>query len=350
MNKYVEVLKACDSFKVGTLFWDHDVLTHEENSLRNYPAPWIKKTIELLQLIEGKVVVEIGSTRRELVQSCLNYYNNCHIMQPAQAPPCCQDGHSTHFWVDAGFETYTVDIDSNCIKHLENQYAYHLKTPMPENLHICIPQDGIEFLQNFDKKIDLLFLDGWDKGTNQYAERHLEAFLAAQDKLADFHIISIDDTDFNTESSGKDKLLTPHLLENEYVKVLWGRQTVFIKQKLKKMEMSIGEIVDRFSIIKLKSERTDVNCKEEFEALASELQNIPDVANYVRQLYEINGRIWDLESDIRKGKEGELGLEEIGRRAIRIRSFNGERIAVKNTINTIYKTGFVETKINHASA
>ena len=32
--------------------------------------------------------------------------------------------------------------------------------------------------KNFDKKIDLLFLDGWDKGTDQYAERHLEAFLA----------------------------------------------------------------------------------------------------------------------------------------------------------------------------
>ena len=59
----------------------------------------------------------------------------------------------------------------------------------------------------------------------------LEAFLAAQDKLADLHIVSIDDTDFDTESAGKDRLLTPHLLENGYIKVLWGRQTVFIKNK-----------------------------------------------------------------------------------------------------------------------
>jgi hypothetical protein len=115
------------------------------------------------------------------------------------------------------------------------------------------------------------------------------------------------------------------------------------------MEMSLGEIADRYSIIKLKSERTDVDCKEEFDTLKNEL-NGDEIYSYVDQLYEVNGRIWDLESDIRKGKEGELGLEEVGRRAIMIRDFNKERINIKNTINTIYKTGFIEKKINHASA
>ena len=113
--------------------------------------------------------------------------------------------------------------------------------------------------------------------------------------------------------------------------------------------MSLGEIADRYSIIKLKSERTDVDCKEEFDTLKNEL-NGDEIYTYVDQLYEVNGRIWDLESDIRKGKEGELGLEEVGRRAIMIRDFNKERINIKNIINTIYKTGFIEKKINHASA
>ena len=113
--------------------------------------------------------------------------------------------------------------------------------------------------------------------------------------------------------------------------------------------MSLGEIADRYSIIKLKSERTDVDCKEEFNTLKNEL-NGDEIYAYVDQLYEVNGRIWDLESDILKCKEGELGLEEVGRRAIMIRDFNKERINIKNTINTIYKTGFIEKKINHASA
>jgi hypothetical protein len=116
------------------------------------------------------------------------------------------------------------------------------------------------------------------------------------------------------------------------------------------MEMSLGEIADRYSIVKLKSERTDLDCKEELEALYNELHNTPEITKYVEELYKINGKIWDLESDIRKGKEGELGLEEVGRRAIIIRNFNGERVAVKNNINILYKTGFIETKINHASA
>lgn len=115
------------------------------------------------------------------------------------------------------------------------------------------------------------------------------------------------------------------------------------------MEMSLGEIADRYSIVKLKSERTEVDCTEEIQALTQELDKVEGLAPYVQQLYEVNGRVWDLESDIRKGKEGELGLEEVGRRAIMIRGINGERVAIKNTVNKIYKTGFLETKVNHAS-
>lgn len=115
------------------------------------------------------------------------------------------------------------------------------------------------------------------------------------------------------------------------------------------MEMSLGEVVDRYSIVKLKSERTEADCTEELKALTQELDKVEGLAPYVQQLYEINGRVWDLESDIRKGKEGELGLEEVGRRAIMIRGINGERVAIKNTVNKIYKTGFLETKVNHAS-
>ena len=105
MDKIIEILKSCVKFKHNVYYWYHDVLTHEENQQRNYPAPWIAKTIELLKIIEGNTIVEIGSTRREATQRCLDYYDNSYKMLPAQAPPCCQDGHSTCFWADAGFET-----------------------------------------------------------------------------------------------------------------------------------------------------------------------------------------------------------------------------------------------------
>lgn len=229
MSKFVELLKCCDDFKKTIYYWNHSPLTHEENSIRNYPAPWINKTIELLKIIGGTTIVEIGSTRMELTMNCVNYYDNSMNLESKDAPPCCQDGHSTYFWVREGFEVYTVDIDEQCRKTIESSYKYHIKEEIPKNLHMCIPQDGIQFLKNFDKKIDLLYLDGWDVGTFHFAESHLDAYFAAQDKLSETHLIAIDDTDFNTVIGGKDKLLTPFLLENGYIKVLWGRQTVFFK-------------------------------------------------------------------------------------------------------------------------
>lgn len=224
-----ELLHSASKFKVTSHYWDHDRLTHEENSIRNFPAPWIAKTIEFLKIIDGKTIVEIGSTRRELVQSCINYYDHSYTMLPKDAPPCCQDGHSTHFWAREGFEVHTVDIDVHCKETLESQYKYHIKTPIPGNLSIHIPQDGIAFLQSFPKPIDLLYLDGWDKGTTDYGLNHLSAYLAARNKLAPNHLVSIDDTDFSTSDGGKDVLLTPYLINEGYIPLIHGRQTVFYK-------------------------------------------------------------------------------------------------------------------------
>ena len=92
-----DIFSMTQGFKSDAKYWDHDVLTPEENSLRDFPAPWIRKIIEVVQHLQGKVVVEIGSTRRELTQTCLNYYMHSDRMTSAEAPPCCQDGHSTHF-------------------------------------------------------------------------------------------------------------------------------------------------------------------------------------------------------------------------------------------------------------
>ena len=116
------------------------------------------------------------------------------------------------------------------------------------------------------------------------------------------------------------------------------------------MIMSLGEIADRYSIVLLKSERTNLDVFDELDNLKISLERVEKVDIYVKELYAVNGQIWDLESKIRKGKEGELGLEEVGRRAIAIRELNGKRVGIKNKINEVYKSGFQETKIDHASS
>lgn len=119
------------------------------------------------------------------------------------------------------------------------------------------------------------------------------------------------------------------------------------------MEMALNEVLDRYSILLLKKERLPENqellreCARFEEEIARHTESF--VAEYIGKLKDINGQIWDLEADLRKGKEGKLGLEEVGRRAIAIRDLNGKRIALKNEVAA--KEGeFGDIKIDHASA
>lgn len=118
------------------------------------------------------------------------------------------------------------------------------------------------------------------------------------------------------------------------------------------MKLSIGDIIDRWTIAYLKNTRGGVDTVEEQYAYQEYCAgyNQKTIADAFKELLKHNGDIWTLESDIRKGKEGELGLEEVGRRAIQIREHNKLRIEVKNRINSQYNEGFQETKVNHTSA
>lgn len=117
------------------------------------------------------------------------------------------------------------------------------------------------------------------------------------------------------------------------------------------MKLSIGDVVDRWTIAYLKHIRAQLDTVQEQYAYQDycNTYNQKIISDAFKALLKANGDIWKLESDIRLGKEGELGLEEVGRRAIQIREFNKERIKIKNDLNFHYNEGFQELKINHAS-
>ena len=126
------------------------------------------------------------------------------------------------------------------------------------------------------------------------------------------------------------------------------------------MRYPLDELLDKRSIIQLKMERIPSR-KEELEEeyedytqaiLEYENENVAspmDVVEWHDELYKINGQIWDLEADIRSGKEGELGLDEVGKRALAIRNLNSERILVKRDIVARTGVGYRDVKDNHAS-
>ena len=115
--------------------------------------------------------------------------------------------------------------------------------------------------------------------------------------------------------------------------------------------MPLSEILDRYTITKLKSERTDEDVSNELRTYKKEIDNpvyvekSNQITSFIDRLYEINGELWDTEGDIRKGVE--MPLEEIGRLALKVRDLNCKRNEIKAEIVATFAEGFKEIKINY---
>jgi hypothetical protein len=117
------------------------------------------------------------------------------------------------------------------------------------------------------------------------------------------------------------------------------------------MKMPLSEIIDRYTITKLKSERTNEDVSDELRTYKAEIDN-PDyversnqIVSFIDRLYEINGQLWDTEGDIRNGVD--MPLDEIGRLALKVRDLNCERNEIKAEVVDTFAEGFKEIKINY---
>ena len=99
-----EVLRLALEFRVDVKYWKKEVLSAAEQVDECCKAmPYILKTIEMLHVLGGRTVVEIGSMRQALNRECLAALaSGIHAVR---SPSCCTDGHSTYFWARAGFTT-----------------------------------------------------------------------------------------------------------------------------------------------------------------------------------------------------------------------------------------------------
>jgi hypothetical protein len=121
--------------------------------------------------------------------------------------------------------------------------------------------------------------------------------------------------------------------------------------RMKKPVYNLGDLIDRLTILTRKIYFGDDTAISEHRHLEKSLKAFGIdgklVTNTIR-IAQANIEIWNLENEIRNGGEDNLGLEEVGRRALKIRDINKKRIAYKNNITAIDR-GFPETKINHRS-
>ncbi len=134
------------------------------------------------------------------------------------------------------------------------------------------------------------------------------------------------------------------------------------------MIRDIGDILDRWSISKLKYERigTEENdreyhaFKESIEKAEKKYPNI-ELELFKELMYAINATIWSLEAAIKGDKEilpnphhldddlNRKVLASIGKNTILIRNVNSFRVKLKNIINKLCKTGFQDIKKDHGS-
>jgi hypothetical protein len=126
---------------------------------------------------------------------------------------------------------------------------------------------------------------------------------------------------------------------------------------IKPIPMPICELCDRLTIALLKAERLSDD-EIDKDGLTKQIdyytegidQTNPELQALINQLLDANKKMWDAEHAIRKGLDDDLGLEEIGRRAINIRDYNRERVAIKNDIADVSQPEFKDCKMNHVSS
>jgi hypothetical protein len=118
-----------------------------------------------------------------------------------------------------------------------------------------------------------------------------------------------------------------------------------------KCDISLGELVDKLSILKIKAQKIKdpeklihVHKEEDVLSLTLASLTLQDMQHHLDQMIDINLKLWQIEDDIRDlERASDFGPKFIElARAVYIT--NDERFKRKNTINTLYKSGLVEVK------
>jgi hypothetical protein len=116
-------------------------------------------------------------------------------------------------------------------------------------------------------------------------------------------------------------------------------------------EISLGELVDKISILKIKLQKISdpaklAHVKKEEEVLSKKLASLhlADINFHMEQMIEVNLKLWKIEDDIRDLERAKNFNQEFVELARAVYMTNDERFKRKNTINTNYKSGLVEVK------
>lgn len=116
-------------------------------------------------------------------------------------------------------------------------------------------------------------------------------------------------------------------------------------------EISLGELVDKLSILRIKLDKmTDpqklIHVKKEEAALTAKLHSLDldNIDHHLNEMISVNLQLWKIEDDIRDLERAKSFNQDFIELARQVYITNDERFRRKNTINTLYQSGLVEVK------
>lgn len=115
------------------------------------------------------------------------------------------------------------------------------------------------------------------------------------------------------------------------------------------IQVSIGEIVDKFTILRIKTEQIKDaaklnNVNNEYSYLKQIVDKLNISSDLVNTLYDINKNLWVIEDKIREHERMGIFDSEFIELARMVYKTNDKRAIVKKDINNAYKSEFVEEK------
>lgn len=173
-----------------------------------------KKTLELLDQRKAKVLLETGTSRKGL-----NGTKN--------------DGAATIVfgkWASLNnAHLSSVDISEASIKGSKEEVE---RQNLSEYISLHLG-DSVAFLENFDEKVDFLYLDSYDYSRTDSEiqkasqEHHLKEFKAIENQLHDNTIVLIDDC--RLPAGGKGKLVIDYMQNKGWQVIIDAYQVLLLK-------------------------------------------------------------------------------------------------------------------------
>lgn len=117
--------------------------------------------------------------------------------------------------------------------------------------------------------------------------------------------------------------------------------------------VSLGELLDKISILEIKNKKITnesklANIKKELSGLKNVLKeldiNMSEANDLFEDLYKINLSLWEIEDSIRLLEKNEDFGKDFVKLARSVYITNDKRFEVKNKINQLFKSQYIEEK------